>query len=119
MARLLIVEDSPEDRRHLLDLLRDRPDEVLVAADGEAAVELAVRQCPDLVLLDVLLPKKNGFQVCRELRAAAGTCEVPIVLVTGKAQDSDRYWGLEQGADDVLVKPVDRDALDHVLSRYL
>ena len=90
--------------------------EILQAIDGEAALAMAVEHHPDLILLDVILPKKNGFQVCRQLRTAPETEDIKIVLVSSKTRSEDRFWGIKQGADDYITKPFsDEDLVERVL----
>jgi twitching motility two-component system response regulator PilH len=119
--RILIVEDSPTIRRHIHSLLEARGHRLLCAADGEEALQKAIHGKPDLLVLDVILPKKNGFQVCRQLKTAPATADIRILMLTSKTQDSDRFWGLKQGADAYLTKPFDdRDliaSIDALLSR--
>jgi CheY-like chemotaxis protein len=102
---ILVVDDSPTDLRVVSSLLQSRGYMVITAEDGEEAVEKANRERPSLMVLDVILPKKNGFQVCRQLKTSPDTRGIKILMLTSKVQDSDRYWGLKQGADDYLSKP--------------
>ncbi|MGQ0607398.1 MAG: response regulator transcription factor [Chloroflexota bacterium] len=102
MATVLIVDDDPRIR-DLLRLYVERDGHrVLVAADGEAAMETALRARPDLVLLDVMLPRLDGFEVCRRIRA---TSDVPILLLTARSGEGNTVIGLDMGADDYVVKP--------------
>ncbi len=103
MARILIVEDEAEMANGLSDnCLYDGHDPV-IARDGEEGVSLALSQRPDLIILDVMLPKKSGFDVCRELRAAG--LRTPIIILTARGQEIDKVLGLELGADDYITKP--------------
>ncbi len=103
MTRILIVEDEASVALALADDLKLEGYEVEVVADGESAIRRAKEGSFDLMLLDVMMPRKDGFEVCRELRRAGlGT---PIVLLTAKAQESDKILGLELGADDYVTKP--------------
>lgn len=110
-GKILVVDDSPTALRLTKNALSGRGFQILTAADGEEALVVAASERPDLILLDVILPKKNGFQVCRQLKTNAGTREIKVVLVTSKTQDSDRFWGLKQGADGYLTKPFGEEAL--------
>jgi DNA-binding response OmpR family regulator len=103
MTRILIVEDEPALAALLQDNLVLEGYEVTLAADGAAGLQLALQTQPDLVLLDVMLPKKSGLDVCRELRAAAFA--QPIVMLTARSQELDKVVGLEIGADDYITKP--------------
>jgi twitching motility two-component system response regulator PilH len=104
-ATILVVEDSPTHLRLTAEPLRAQGYRVLTAADGEEALARVAEERPDLVLLDVVLPGANGFQVCRQLKNDPGAWPVKVLMVTGKKMDSDRWWGLRQGADDYLTKP--------------
>src|SRR4051794_14375684 len=95
-ARILVVDDSPTDLRLAVGALQRRGYHVVTAGDGEEALSKALDERPDLVVLDVVLPKKNGFQVCRQLKTAPDTQYIKVLLLTSKSQDSDRYWGLKQ-----------------------
>ena len=103
MARILVVEDEPRLAQGLEDDLKLEGYEVEVARDGETAALRAQEQPFDLIVLDVMLPRKDGFEVCRELRRAG--LRTPVILLTAKAQESDKVLGLELGADDYVTKP--------------
>jgi two-component system alkaline phosphatase synthesis response regulator PhoP len=103
MTRILVVEDEPQLARGLEDDLRLEGYEVEVSCDGEAASRRALEQPFDLILLDVMLPHKDGFEVCRELRRAG--LRTPVILLTARTQESDKVLGLEIGADDYVTKP--------------
>jgi len=103
MARILVVEDEPPLALGLEDDLKLEGYEVEVARDGETASRRAREQSFDLIILDVMLPRKDGFEVCRELRRAG--LRMPVILLTAKTQESDKVLGLELGADDYVTKP--------------
>jgi twitching motility two-component system response regulator PilH len=112
---ILVVDDSPTDLRLVAGPLHAEGYHVITAVDGEEALQKAVRERPHLIVLDVILPKKNGFQVCRQLKTAPDTRSIKILMVTSKSQDSDRFWGLKQGADEYMTKPfADADLLTKV-----
>jgi len=100
---VLLVEDEPALARGLSDTLRAQGFEVHVAENGERGLDTALRLRPDLILLDVMLPKMNGFEVCRTVRDRG--LDVPIVLLTAKGQEEDIILGLNLGADDYITKP--------------
>ena len=106
-TKILVVEDSPTYLRQIAHLLKEEGFEIITAVDGEDALEKTVKENPHLIVLDVILPKKNGFQVCRQLKTSPDTQDIKILMLTSKSQDSDRYWGLKQGADDYMTKPFD------------
>ena len=103
MARILIAEDEPDMAMGLRDNLQFEGHEVIEAADGEAALKAALEQRPDLILLDIMMPKMDGLEVCRRVRQAGS--RVPIVMLTAKGQEIDIVRGLEAGADDYVTKP--------------
>jgi twitching motility two-component system response regulator PilH len=110
-ATILVVDDSPTALRLAAAPLRAKGFRVLTAVDGEQALESAVRDRPDLIVLDIILPKKNGFQVCRQLKSTPETQDIKILLLSSKSQSSDRFWGIQQGADSYITKPFDDDEL--------
>jgi len=103
VARILVVEDEPQLALGLEDDLKLEGYEVAVASDGETASRHAQERSFDLIILDVMLPRKDGFEVCRELRRAG--LRTPVILLTAKTQESDKVLGLELGADDYVTKP--------------
>jgi twitching motility two-component system response regulator PilH len=109
--KILIVEDSPTIMLHITAILQNKGYELMHAADGMEAVQKAVRKMPNLIVLDIILPKKNGFQVCRQLKTASKTKSIKILMLTSKTMDSDRFWGLKQGADDYMTKPFEPEEL--------
>jgi DNA-binding response OmpR family regulator len=102
---ILAVDDSPTELKLLTALLQSKGYRVVTAVDGEEALAKAVSERPNLIVLDIILPKKNGFQVCRQLKTTPETQGIKIVLLSSKSQDSDRFWGLKQGADAYVTKP--------------
>jgi DNA-binding response OmpR family regulator len=109
MERILIIEDETPMRTALADLLAGEGYRPLTAADGESGLQRALEEKPDLILLDVMMPKLDGFAVCAELRRLAN--DVPVLMLTAKGQIEDRVTGLDAGADDYLVKPFSTDEL--------
>jgi DNA-binding response OmpR family regulator len=108
-ARILIVEDELPMRTVLCDTLSGQGYRVMVAADGEEGLLKAEREKPDLILLDVMMPRLDGFALCAELRRLLVTA--PVLMLTAKGHVEDRVRGLDAGADDYLVKPFSRDEL--------
>ena len=102
-ARILIVEDEPALLRGLSDTFATKGFEVLTAADGASGLNLALAKAPDLILLDIMLPRVNGYEVCRAIRQKG--LEMPIVMLTAKGQEEDIILGLNLGADDYVTKP--------------
>lgn len=111
MARILIVDDSPTDTRVFTTVLERNGHSVLTAGTAEDGVEAAKRELPDLVLMDVIMPGMNGFQATRALSRDPATQHIPVIIVSTKNMETDRVWGLRQGAKDYLVKPPSERAL--------
>lgn len=116
---ILVVDDSPTDLRLMTAPLRDKGYRVLTAVDGEEALDKALREHPALIVLDIILPKKNGFQVCRQLKTSPDTQDIKILMLSSKSQDSDRFWGLKQGADEYMTKPFEDEELLANVARLL
>lgn len=108
---ILVVEDSPTEMKLVTSSLQRGGYTISTATDGEEAIEKASRDRPNLIVLDVILPKKNGYQVCRQLKTAAQTKDIKILMLSSKNQETDRYWGMKQGADAYLTKPFDEQEL--------
>jgi twitching motility two-component system response regulator PilH len=106
VKRVLIVDDSPTERFFLTDVLRKQGYEVITAESGEQGVAVAKQEMPDLILMDVVMPGLNGFQATRQLSRNPETQSIPVIMCTTKGQETDRVWGMRQGAIDYLVKPV-------------
>jgi DNA-binding response OmpR family regulator len=109
MERILIIEDETPMRAALADLLAAEGYRTLTAADGESGLARSLAEKPDLILLDVMMPKLDGFAVCAELRRLAH--DMPVLMLTAKGQIEDRVTGLDAGADDYLVKPFSTEEL--------
>jgi twitching motility two-component system response regulator PilH len=106
MARILIVDDSPSQLMGMMRIVEKLGHVGLSAEDGAAGVEAAKCEKPDLILMDVVMPNLNGFQATRAISKEPTTAHIPIVLVTTKDQETDKVWGMRQGARDYIVKPV-------------
>lgn len=119
MARILIVDDSPSQLLGIQRIVEKLGHEFITAEDGAAGVEVAKRELPDMILMDVVMPNLNGFQATRTLSRDAATRDIPVVLVTTKDQDTDRMWGMRQGAKAYLTKPFTEDELAGVIQHLL
>ncbi len=117
MARILIVDDSPSQLLGIQRIVEKLGHESLTAEDGASGVEVAKRELPDMVLMDVVMPNLNGFQATRQLSRDTNTRHIPVILVTTKDQDTDRMWGLRQGAKAYLTKPFSEDELSELIER--
>lgn len=111
MPLILIVDDSPTEVHVMQTALQRHGYRTAVAGDGAEGVRLARQMHPDLIFMDVVMPGVNGFQATRTLANDPDTSAIPIVMVTSKSQQTDRIWGLRQGAIDYLVKPVSGNEL--------
>ncbi|AOX03877.1 MAG: response regulator [Moorea sp. SIO3I7] len=105
MSKVLVVEDSLAQRQMISDLLKGSGLKVDVASDGVEALEHILEYCPDVVVLDIVMPRMNGYEVCRRLKADPKTQNVPVVMCSSKGEEFDRYWGMRQGADAYIAKP--------------
>jgi len=117
MARILIVDDSPSQLLGIQRIVEKLGHETITATDGAAGVEAAKASLPDLVLMDVVMPNLNGFQATRTLKREPTTQNIPVILVTTKDQDTDRMWGMRQGARAYITKPFSEDELSEVIER--
>ena len=111
IRKILIVDDSPTERHVLNDMLTKAGYEVVASDNGEDAIQKAKSLKPDLILMDVVMPGLNGFQATRAISRDPDTRAIPIILCTSKSQETDKIWGMRQGARDYIVKPVNRDEL--------
>ena len=109
--KILVVVDSPTERHVLVDLLTRNGYQVLTAESGEEGIEKARSEQPDLVLMDVVMPGLNGYQATRTLTRDDATKHIPIIVCTSKGQETDKIWGLRQGAQDYMVKPINHEEL--------
>ncbi|GGI53617.1 MAG TPA: response regulator [Oxalicibacterium sp.] len=107
IQKILIVDDSPTERYFLTDILVKKGYSVSTAENGEEALQKIKADKPQLILMDIVMPGQNGFQVTRAITRDPETQDVPIIICTSKGQETDRIWGLRQGARDYIVKPVD------------
>jgi twitching motility two-component system response regulator PilH len=111
IKKILVVDDSPTERHVLTTLLTSHGYEVITAQSGEEGIAKARSELPDLVLMDVVMPGLNGYQATRTLTRDPVTRNIPVIVCTTKSQETDKIWGLRQGAQDYLVKPVDGQEL--------
>lgn len=119
MANILIVEDSPSQALALQRLLEKYGHVSYLAVDGEECLEMARTKQPDLVLMDIIMPNLNGFQATRKLSKDEQTKHIPVVMLTTKNMESDKVWGLRQGAQAYLTKPFKEEELASVIKGLL
>ena len=103
--KLLVVDDSPVELQIIYKVLSKAGYTIITASDGVEGVEKALSEKPDLIILDVLMPKKNGFQACRSIKSCPETQHIPVILLSSKSEPADKFWGMKQGADLYLTKP--------------
>ncbi len=111
IQKILIVDDSPTERYYLTDILVRNGFTVTTAENGEEALAKIKADKPELILMDVVMPGANGFQVTRAIARDPELADVPVIICSSKNQETDRIWGMRQGAKDYLVKPVDPELL--------
>ena len=111
IQKILVVDDSKTELHHLSELLGKRGFEVRTAENGEDAMKRLGEEKPDLILMDVVMPVQNGFQLTRAITRDPRFSNVPVIMCTSKNQETDKVWGMRQGARDYIVKPVDATEL--------
>jgi len=108
---ILVADDSGTDRSLLREILHQAGYRVILAENGEQAIEMAHKEYPDLILMDVVMPGINGFEATRSLTRDGQTRHIPVIICSGKNQETDKMWGMRQGAHAYLAKPVDKKEL--------
>jgi twitching motility two-component system response regulator PilH len=111
VRKILVVDDSPTDRQFMLETLAKKGYQVVTAENGEDAIVKAKSELPDLILMDVVMPGLNGYQATRQITRDDATKHIPVIMCTSKGADTDRIWGMRQGANDYLIKPIDAGQL--------
>jgi twitching motility two-component system response regulator PilH len=119
MSTILVVDDSPTTLKLVSKALTTAGHHIITASNGEEAVAKATDEHPDLVVLDVIMPHKNGYQVCRQLKNNPRTHDIKIILFTIQNQQADHLWGMHQGADAYLAKPFHETELLATVARFL
>lgn len=119
MNTALVVEDCLTDMQILTRCLQQGGLNVLTANSGEEALTKLNTQKPDIVILDVVLPGCSGYEICREIKAAVQTSSIPVIICSTKGGDMDRFWGMRQGADAYLAKPIDQDEFVRTVKQLL
>ncbi len=119
MAQILIIDDSPTEAHILKGMLEKNGFEIETAENGTEGIERAMELKPDLILMDVVMPGLNGFQATRQLTKNPETADIPVIIVTTKDQETDRVWGMRQGAKDFLTKPVAEKTLMEKINAIL
>ena len=109
--KILVVDDSPTELKLMSEPFISQGHEVVTAIDGEEALKKAESERPALIVLDVIMPKRNGFQVCRDIKTSTHLKNIKVLLLTSKDQESDKFWGKKQGADGYMTKPFSAEEL--------
>ncbi|NOX38340.1 MAG: response regulator [Calditrichaeota bacterium] len=119
MAKILVVEDSAVDRLVIRRFLADTPHEIR-EVEHPREVQTTIKQWrPDIILLDIVMPEVNGYEICRNLKRNRETADIPVIFITAKKQKSDIYWGKKQGANEYLIKPIQQDVLLRTIDKWL
>lgn len=116
IQKVLVVDDSRTEQAYLSDLLQKQGMSVLIAGNADEAMLSIQTERPDLILMDVVMPGKNGFQLTRTITKDPVYADIPIIICTSKGQDTDKVWGMRQGAKGYLVKPVKLNELELAIS---
>lgn len=109
MGTALVIEDSLTEQAIISQYLKSAGFAVTIASSGEEGLRKLDALVPDVIILDVVLPGRSGFEICRELKAGDFTSQIPVVICSTKSSDMDKFWGLKQGADAYIPKPIDRN----------
>jgi chemotaxis family two-component system response regulator PixH len=119
MGTALVIEDSLTELSIIKDFCKELGITVVVAGSGEEAIA-KLHQCqPNVIILDVVLPGRSGFEICRELKGAEQTKTIPVILCSTKSSDMDKFWGLRQGADAYITKPIDQEVFNTTIKQFL
>ncbi len=119
MSKILIIDDLATEVQIMKSAIAGLGHHVITAGDGETGMNLAKSEKPNLILLDVVLPKADGFNVCRRLKKDPETAGIPIIMISTKSQESDQFWGMKQGADAYLFKPAKSEDIANAVTRAL
>ena len=119
MTHILVVDDSPTDLHAIKTILEENGFETTTVASGEEGLVKAKEIKPDLIIMDVLLPGLNGFQVTRKITRDPDTSNIPVILVSVKSMESDKVWGIRQGAKEYVTKPFSRGELMSAINQHL
>ncbi len=115
--KILVVEDSPTQLQMTVAALEEQGYDILTATDGKEALIKVLSGKPELVVLDVVMPVMDGFQVCRKIKASPETQHIPVIMLSSKNQKADEFWGKKQGADIYLTKPFDKLQLQNAVAK--
>jgi len=119
MGTALVIDDSMTDREVLTACLKQAGMDVITANSSEEGMDKLAGSQPDIIILDVVLPGRSGFELCRDLKAEAKTSKIPVVISSTKGTEMDKFWGMKQGADAYIAKPIDQDELIRTVKKLI
>lgn len=119
MGTVLVIDDSMTDMEVVTACLKQAGIQVMTAKSGEEALEKLSHSQPDIIIVDVVLPGRSGFEVCRELKAEASTSKIPVIISSTKGTEMDKFWGMKQGADAYIPKPIDQEELIRTVKKLI
>lgn len=119
MSTALVIDDSATDMEVVTACLKQAGISVVTAKDGEEGLEKATSSQPDIIIVDVVLPGRSGFDLCRELKAEGKTSKIPVIISSTKGTEMDKFWGMKQGADAYIPKPIDQDELIRTVKKLV
>jgi len=119
MGTALVIDDSSTERSIISDYCQRLGVQVTTAASGEEALEKLDQTAPDVIVLDIVLPGRSGFEICRELKDRENTKNIPVILCSTKGTDMDKFWGKRQGADAYITKPIDQEEFNKTIKQFL
>lgn len=119
MAKILIVEDSPTQMEVMKRSVESLGHVAYCAEDGDKAIQMAEDLLPDLIFMDIIMPTNNGFQTTRKLTRSEKTSSIPIIIITSKDTETDKAWGLKQGAVEYIIKPADVYIIKKIIEKYI
>lgn len=119
MSTALVIEDSAAEREIIVGYLQQAGVNALIAKTGEEALEQLTVNIPDVIVLDIVLPGRSGFEICRDLKAREKTCKIPIIMCSTKSSEMDKFWGMKQGADAYLAKPLNKDEFISTVNKLI
>jgi len=117
--KILVVDDSPTELKLIIASLQEQNYTIISAFDGEECLQKSLNEKPDLIILDVVMPKMDGFQACRKMKTSPDLKHIPVIMLTSKNQKVDEFWGKKQGAAAYLTKPFDNEVLLKTVSENL
>ncbi len=119
MPKIFVVDDSATERQIISGCLKASGLTVVTAESGEEALQRISSEKPDVIILDVVLPGRSGFEICRELKSEDSTSKIPVIICSTKGTEMDKFWGMKQGADAYITKPIDQKELVNTVTKLL